>query len=779
MERRLSVLMIALSVLASCAHADALPVSKRHATTQIALPRIDLMPNEPPGFQLLDFAAIARGYDQVAFGADSTLKWWDDTRVNISTRGVGLPSYVGHPEMTSGNNHEAITVLGSILGATIAGLDKSSGDNLAAMSAQYFNSRNGINLVLNRVSTTTGQSYWYELYPQILFDAIAVRYPRESRLGEISDIAARRWLQAFDVLSKNGTPSFEHLAFDFARMMPTEGNHREPDAAAGFAYLFYNAYKRDGDRRFLDAASLCLKTLEDRTASPNYEVLMPFGAYAAARINAETDATHDVAKLLNDFLEPRSDVRPGWGLVVGNWNGIEASGLIGSVSDGGGYGFVMNTYAAAMAMVPIARYDERYARSLAKWTLNAAGAVRYCYPGQLPTENTTRTNFTSDPPNVIAFEGIRRRHRGVSPLAGGDPTVHGWGPSDLGLYGSALVGVFGGMLAPTNDPLVLQIDLVAADPAAPRALPTHLYYNPRSHATTVQIPLGEEPIDLYDSIENRVIARGVADSYSLTLPADTATILVRLPAGSRITTQGRRSSVGEIVFDYENGVLPTRPLPPKATVVSSARRVDVPEASPTLDGDAREWAGRSSMPIHLDTGGRGALRADVAFAWDPEFLYVLVREVHQGRDAHEAATLEAFAAAPWDFDATSFHLDLGNGTRPSIGDFVLHLGFGSDGQRHLAYSPQAPDDGSARIESVCAGSRAQGDRVIEARVAWKGIAAAAFGGRGGFEAKPGTTIGAEPLLIELNHTRQSFIGGSQYQRPTGMDANSLDLVLER
>jgi hypothetical protein len=769
-----------LVVVALQTDADTPPLSTPHPTTQLSLPRIELMPSEPSGFKLLNFREIARGYDRVVFGPESMLRWWDDTRVNMPARGVGLPSYIEHPEMKSGSNHEAITVLGSILGASVAGIDKRGGpDNIAAMSAQYFNSANGTNLVLNRVSTKTGQSYWYELFPQILFDAIAVRYPQEKRLGEITDIAAARWLEAFDVLAKNGTPSFEHISFDFATMTPVDnGKQREPDAAAALAYLFFNAYKRNGEKRFLDAANLCLKTLEDRAASPSYEVLMPFGAYAAARINAETEAKHDVGGLLNDFLEPRSDVRAGWGLIVGNWNGIEVSGLIGSVNDAGGYGFVMNTYATGMAMIPIARYDERYARTIAKWTLNAAGAIRYCYPGQLPIENTSKPSFTSDPPNVIAFEGIRRRLKGVSPLAGGDPTVYGWGPCDLGLYGSGLVGIFGGSISATSDPLVLQIDLVAADPSAPQALPTYLYYNPRPQPTSVDLKLGEQLVDLYDSIENRVVARGVKGSHTITLPADTATILVRLPAGARIVTDGRRSRVGETVFDYENGLLPPKPLPIAKVAPSKAKRIDVPKATRTIDGNADEWVNKSSRPIRLDTAGRGELQADVAFSWDDEFLYVLVKESHKGRDAHEAKDLAEFTATPWDFDATTIYMDLGNGERASLGDFVLHLGFGSNGQRDLAFSAQAPDSGAAKIQSVCTGSRDQVNRVIEARVAWKGMAEASFANKSAFAAQSGMAIGTEPMLVELNHTRQSFIGGSQYQRPTGTDANSVDLVLQ-
>ena len=43
--------------------------------------------------------------------------------------------------------------------------------------------------------------------------------------------------------------------------------------------------------------------------------------------------------------------------------------------------------------------------------------------------------------------------------------------------------------------------------------------------------------------------------------------------------------------------------------------------------------------------------------------------------------------------------------------------------------------------------------------------------------RPGLRIGCEPQLVEYNHKYQSFIGGQQYRKPTGLDANSRDIEL--
>jgi hypothetical protein len=42
---------------------------------------------------------------------------------------------------------------------------------------------------------------------------------------------------------------------------------------------------------------------------------------------------------------------------------------------------------------------------------------------------------------------------------------------------------------------------------------------------------------------------------------------------------------------------------------------------------------------------------------------------------------------------------------------------------------------------------------------------------------PGFRFGCDPMLIEWNHQRQSYIGGAQYMRPNGHDVNSRDIVL--
>gem|GEM_PF-284226 len=778
--------LVTAAVALTCA-----PAVQGQATGQVAIGRVELMPNEPVPYKLRDWKATARGFDRLAFDFDAKgeylpLIWWDDTQVNIKTRGFGMTSYVGHPEMKGGNSHEALTVLGSLLGATIAGIDKSRGEHdYISMAAQYFGSAGGLNLVLNRVSAKTGETYWYEIYPQVLFDCLADQYPQEKNLSEIMHRSAEKWNTAFNALkSRPGGLSFDHTAFDFATMQPVDnGKWREPDGAAAIAWIQYMAYRRFGDAKFLEAADGCLNALQTYPVNPSYEVLLPLGALTAARMNAELDRNFDVDRLINWCFAP-SETRTGWGVVVGKWGGYECSGLVGSTSDGGGYGFVMNTFANAASLVPLVRYDERYARAIGKWMLNASNSVRLCYPDELPRELQSCPDWKSEPSNVIAYEGLRRQRNGKRPYASGDPISHKWGPSDLGLYGSAFAGVYAGIITPTNDTQILQLDLLATDFFRGDANPSHLLYNPHAQETEVTIKVGAAPRDIYDAVANDFIARGVKDEVQIRIPADSARVIVLSPPDGKLTHDGPRTLIDGVVVDYNNNRV-ARPAPPaRAPVVDRSRAVHIDRATVSVDGDRTDWSTIQSEPIHLDTSGRGSLECDLRLAWDDTHLYALIEETHAGRDTHEAPDAAAYASAPWDFDGVWLDLDLANGRFQSPGNLVLSLALNSHMTADIHLAPEAPEDGSAKIRIATSGTAKAHTRVIEAKIAWRGLIAATLGATHAPDAaenmiKPGFRFGCEPLLVEMNHTRQSHIGGGQYIRPAGTDKNSIDLVLRQ
>ena len=65
------------------------------------------------------------------------------------------------------------------------GVDKSRQEHdYVAMCEASFNTKNGLNLVLNRQSDSTGGSFWYELLPHVVFYAVTDRYPNKPRFGD-------------------------------------------------------------------------------------------------------------------------------------------------------------------------------------------------------------------------------------------------------------------------------------------------------------------------------------------------------------------------------------------------------------------------------------------------------------------------------------------------------------------------------------------------------------------------------------------------------------------
>ena len=266
--------------------------------------------------------------------------------------------------------------------------------------------------------------------------------------------------------------------------------------------------------------------------------------------NAEQHRDYDVDRSLN-WCFGISDCRGGWGVTVGRWGGYDCDGLVGSIDNRGGYAFAMNTFAQASALVPLARYDTRYARAIGKWMLNLANSARLFYPGALPPGHESSAFWKGDPAHVIAYEGLRREWQGKSPCATGDPVAMHWGPkTDLGLYGSSYVGMLGAIVRPTSVPRILQLDCLATDSFHDQAWPTFLCYNPYPAPRTFEFTAGARLSDLYDAVTRQVVKRNVRHKAKLTLPADSAALIIVVPAGSKLTRVGSQTRIDGVIVNY-------------------------------------------------------------------------------------------------------------------------------------------------------------------------------------------------------------------------------------
>lgn len=531
---------------------------------QKSIPCVDLMPNLPEPFEMRDWRALAQAYDTFVFdpkakGQYLPFIWFEDTRINIDRETFGLPSYAGSSGCGPDTNaQESVTCAGAVLGATIAGIDKTKQErDYVLMCEAWYNTKNGLNLYLNRISQESGDSFWYEIWPHVVLYALADRYRNTGSLESIMRTTADRWAEACGVLSAGGTvPNFDHTAFNFRTLQPVDnGRWKEPDAAAGVAWLEYMAWVRFQDPKYRDAAKGALDFLQGLGFNPYYEVLMPYGAYIAARANAELGTRYDVERFVK-WCFGISNCRGGWGVMVGKWGGYDCDGLVGSVDNLGGYAFAMNTFAQAGALVPLVRYDARYARAIGKWMLNLANAARLFYPDALPATHQTSAFWTGDPQSLVAYEGLRCRWKGKSPCATGDPIAMKWGPlTDRGLYGSSYVGLLGGIVARTNEEKIPRLDCLATDFYAEKAYPTYLYFNPYPESREVEISVGSSPCSLYDAASHRFIKRNVSGVATFKLRGDHAAVIVVTPAGGKKSRNDNKLMIDDIVIDYAVGSL--------------------------------------------------------------------------------------------------------------------------------------------------------------------------------------------------------------------------------
>jgi len=542
---------------------------------QLAIPRVDKMADLPKPLKIIDWRNMALDFDKTIYDFEAKGKYWpmvwiDSTRKNFDQPVVGIYTAVGDVRQGTNNKgmfHEALASMGSVLGATLVGIDKSDqkGLNYVGMLKNYFNSDTGWDIMMNNTAPEVallgggyGRDWWYDVYPNVLFYAIYDKYPDEPDFERLARSIAEKFYKADSILNGN----YNYSYFDYGKMKPMTNNIcLQPDAAAGHAYVLYSAYKKFGDKRYLKGAISAMKALESQKINPTYELLMPFGAYLAARMNAEEGTKFDVQKMLDWTFDGTAVCREGWGFLIGNWNGIDISGTVGSTVDHGGYGFLMNTFDAAWPLIPIVRYEPAYATAIGKWMLNAVNASRYFYPQYMPKEHQTIPQFADVTKGVIAYEGISKASTFdtlytdlKAPVAQGDGPkwVPGKNPevSQFSIYGSAHVGIFGGIVDKTNVDGILRLDLGTTDFFADRSFPSFLYYNPHSSDKKVKVNIKNQGrMDIYNTITRQYIARNSNGKAKVSIPAGQSAVLVCVPADGKVTFEGSKMLVnGNVVM---------------------------------------------------------------------------------------------------------------------------------------------------------------------------------------------------------------------------------------
>lgn len=511
----------------------------------------------PENYEIIDFKSKALAYDSLVFDFNATGTFfpliWSDNTYN----GYGISAYIGDYRNGMDGSQEAVTSLAAVLSSSLLGIDKSNqnGQNFVQPLNIYFNQEE--NVVINNPSGNSRNiSMWYMIYPSILFSEVSILYPNETLLRQNTLKTIESWYQAYLVM--HDMNSFDFTGFDFAQMQPYRNNiWREPDSAVGISLLMYYGYNLTGDEKYKTAAINSLEYIDSvYSGSPMYEILLYYGPYLASKYNVEFGTNFDVHRLFNAVFNGNSVPRGGWGMLNDNYSGYAVTGLMGSITDGGGYAFSMNTFASAFIMAKTAKYDTRYASSIGKWMNHLISNSRYYFPDQVKNENQSMYNseyaseaqaFNTIAQNIFPYEGIRKADNNRTPWFGGDPTVYNWAQTDFSVYSGASMGMLASLYETTNVEGILKIDLNQGD-YYNDTYSTYLIYNPNDEVSSVNYVPKSNNVDLYDSVTEKVIKSNVTGQTSIDIKPKDSVIIVEIPANSTLTVDEGITYLDDIVL---------------------------------------------------------------------------------------------------------------------------------------------------------------------------------------------------------------------------------------
>lgn len=366
-----------------------------------------------------------------------------------------LNSFVGW----TGGDTGMLGLMTNIVGVTLCGVDKSDGGapvtDYAKMAASYYSIDTKKGVVFNASNTNGGPgretSIWYQLagnvvfaqivdlytWPTRTFDSPINRYitttsitpqpgsgrePGPYDLQEIFKRTATKWCEASAELKipKAGTPTWDGYAYfsyswnnwdnpDRGAPLPgagTGGGDEDdedtdmPHMAAAIGWLEYMAHTRfgSGTTNFLGAAEDAIGMLSSRpeNENPAHDILLPYGAIAAARMNAEANYGYDASKILNWHFDTNGSINAATGVASGTnaaYGEYRVDGLVGKPADPIKKVYPLNTFMSAGVLAPVARYDQRFAPSMGRWLLNVANNARLFYANAFDDLHATDANY--------------------------------------------------------------------------------------------------------------------------------------------------------------------------------------------------------------------------------------------------------------------------------------------------------------------------------------------------------------------------------------------------
>jgi len=576
MKKSIKTLLLFLPALAFAACATG-EKTIGEPVVQESIERIERMPHLPQPYAMVDWKEKALLFDRFVFDWNNKsetgpLIWLDNNRRNVDQTTFGLYTAIGDirqgKDANNGEFHESVNSFAAILGAGLVGIDKTNQDgyNYVKMIQNYFNRETGWNIMMNNTTPSVakqgggyGRDWWYDVLPNALYYAVSYKFPGVDGADEILLTIAEQFVKADSVLNGN----YDYSYFDYAEMQGKVNNIPfQQDAAGGHAYVLLCAYHKFGDPRYLKHSKSAIEALLSQKESRFYEVLLPLGAYVAAYLNATEGTAYDVHKLLDWTFDGCTSPtgRTGWGVIADRWGDYDVSGLQGSITDGGGYAFLMNSIKLSWPFVPLVKYQPQFARAIGKWMLNNANACRLFFPMDIDTKHQWAPELRNITNNNVSYEGLRKHDdygkeslKNISPVAIGDGPkwIEGNPTSSMfSVYSSSPVGIFGAIIQTTDVEGILRLDCNATDFYTEKPYPAYLYYNPYQESKKVTFNSSHE-VDLFDLVTKKYVARDITNGQ-FEIPADQACLIVALPAGTPLSSeQGKVVADNRHIISYQ------------------------------------------------------------------------------------------------------------------------------------------------------------------------------------------------------------------------------------
>jgi len=570
----ITTVVLFVSILA-VTFAQAGDISSR-ATAQKTIAAVERMPRVPEPLAVRDWRAISKSYYQRILDPNSTGDSFPVVQIKADEAGFRMKSYVG-----SGITGEGISCLSAVVGAGLAGLNPRNfhGIDYVSRAKAWYDPEHGFYRHAVGERSPVVHSGIYGYWNAVVGTMLAAQYPEDAQLKHQAITAARAFLEIAHGLGCPDRPDYNVLGWDFENNKP--GGRNEPmnrlGHAPSVAWMLVVGAALTSDE---DMVACARATMQWYAENPGrYEITHVMGPFAAARLNAMGGPQVDIDRVLSAWFGDGDPKRHTWRITRGvRFDGITCDGLDGARwGDDGFYAFTMGSLQGPAWLVPVVRYDQRYARAIGRYALNVANSARLLQGEGLDANHQDHAVWKAkwDPQNLLFYEGLKSwdpsPERSLRPYATGDPVLLGWNPGlspvdpeeyfaqrskwfgnsayNLSLYMGNHVGFLGGIVDLTDVPGILCWDCLVTDWFHSPAYPTNLYYNPFQKSRTITLRLAKST-DLYDLVAGDFIARNARSGYRLTLEPNQVLVLVQVPPGAKIERRMNQLLADGVIIDY-------------------------------------------------------------------------------------------------------------------------------------------------------------------------------------------------------------------------------------